>query len=107
MKHGFRQLVNFLARRRQAGAKGTPPKHLCPFPNCGVEFQPIPGRPPVCAGHLRLIDDVQFILLHLKPIETPKPQGPKIVVPRGPFPGNTGKPGGPGPGQAPGPGKAA
>ncbi len=101
MKKGFRQLVNFLARRRQAGATGTPPKvHKCPFPNCGVEFEPVPGRPPVCPGHLRLIDDVQFILLHLRPLEPPKPQGPKIVVPKGPFPPDAGKPG-------PTPGKAA
>ena len=103
MKKGFRQLVNFLARRRQAGATGTPPVHKCPFPNCGVEFDPVPGRPAVCPGHLRMIDDVQFILGHLRPIEPPKAQGPKIVVPGRPFPGNAGKPG---PGM-PGPGKAA
>jgi hypothetical protein len=93
MKKGFRQLVNFLARRRQAGATGTPVVHRCPFPNCGVVFDPLPGRPPVCPAHLKLIDDVNFILLHLRPVEVPR-KGPSIVVPRGPIPG------GPGPGKA-------
>ena len=88
MKKGFNRLMNFLARRRQAGATGTPPKPpKCPFPNCGADVNLVPGRPPVCENHWRLMEDVRFIMNHLVVQEPTKPKGPSIIVPRGPMPG--------------------
>lgn len=76
------RFLSFLARRRQSGNLPPPKENRCPFPDCGVEFDPIPGKPEVCEYHRKLIADVTFILGHLRPREN-KPKGPNLVVPGG------------------------
>ena len=60
------------------------PLFRCPFPNCGAIFAKEEGQPEVCLKHRALINDVTFILDHLK---TPEPvqeteTGPKLFIPK-------------------------
>lgn len=82
MKKGFGRFMNFLARRNQSGARGTPPPPpRCPFPNCGKPVFPLPGKPDVCDDHRKLIGDVTFIMAHLRTTEAPKKSD--IIIPGG------------------------
>lgn len=71
------------ARENEKAAKkhGAEPQFHCPFPNCGRLFWKEPGLPDVCPYHRGLIEDVQFILAHLKP-PPDEPAGTKILVPK-------------------------
>lgn len=57
---------------------------LCPFPDCGKTFIPVPGTPNVCPDHRKLIADVGFIMAHLaRQVEKAKSdEGPAILVPK-------------------------
>lgn len=83
---GFFQ--RFIARRKQAADVGTSPEHKCPFPNCGLHFEPKANVPDACDYHRKFIFDVAFTMRHLQIKQNPPPTAkPNIVVPRGPFPG--------------------
>jgi hypothetical protein len=49
-------------------------RYLCPFPNCGRAFWRESGKPDCCPLHRQMIQDVGFIIAHLKPV--PKTQEP-------------------------------
>lgn len=58
-------------------------RYACPFPGCGRPFTMEEGKPNACNEHRKLIDDVVFILGHLKSQETePKENEPFILVPK-------------------------
>lgn len=60
------------------------PLYLCPFPGCGGRFRKEPGKPECCLKHRQMIQDVAFILQHLKPppVDASDHKGPKILVPK-------------------------
>jgi hypothetical protein len=67
-------------------------RYVCPFPNCVRIFWREEGKPDCCPLHRQMIQDVGFIIAHLKPVpkqsveeQRPTPPvdtaaKPKIVV---------------------------
>lgn len=69
--------------------------YRCPFPDCGSLFAPEPGQPAACIRHRRFVEDVMYVVNHIKwatPDGTPSPAedsgppqeepGPSIYVPK-------------------------